>query len=159
RSRADTERPGVRSPRLEASRVETSLAFAWLRCRFESPDSFRSELSRATRPSAPVLSGAASGCGRISGDPRESGGVRSGSAPGALPASKPSPRTTSMATDSEGSVTRMIGALLGGETDHAAEQLWRHYFEKLVRLAQARLKAAPRGVADEEDIALSAFDS
>jgi DNA-directed RNA polymerase specialized sigma24 family protein len=64
-----------------------------------------------------------------------------------------------MASDSEGSVTRLIGALLGDETDFAAEQLWRRYFEKLVRLAQARLKAAPRGAADEEDIALSAFDS
>jgi DNA-directed RNA polymerase specialized sigma24 family protein len=64
-----------------------------------------------------------------------------------------------MATDSEGSVTRLIGALLGAETDLAAEQLWRRYFERLVRLAQARLKAAPRGAADEEDIALSAFDS
>jgi DNA-directed RNA polymerase specialized sigma24 family protein len=53
----------------------------------------------------------------------------------------------------------MIGALLGEETDRAAEQLWRRYFDRLVRLAQARLKAAPRGAADEEDIALSAFDS
>jgi DNA-directed RNA polymerase specialized sigma24 family protein len=64
-----------------------------------------------------------------------------------------------MATDPEGSVTQLIGALLGDETDFAAEQLWRRYFDRLVRLAQARLKAAPRGEADEEDVALSAFDS
>jgi DNA-directed RNA polymerase specialized sigma24 family protein len=64
-----------------------------------------------------------------------------------------------MATDPEGSVTRLIGALVGDEADSAAEQLWRLYFDQLVRLAHARLKAAPRGVADEEDVALSAFDS
>jgi DNA-directed RNA polymerase specialized sigma24 family protein len=64
-----------------------------------------------------------------------------------------------MATDPEGSVTRLIGALVGGDTDCAAEQLWQRYFDQLVRLAHARLKAAPRGVADEEDVALSAFDS
>ena len=64
-----------------------------------------------------------------------------------------------MATDSEGSVTQLIGALLGNETDFAAEQLWERYFERLVRLAQARLRAAPRGAKDEEDVALSAFDS
>src|SRR4051812_4250847 len=64
-----------------------------------------------------------------------------------------------MATDPEGSVTRLIGALAGEGTDSAAEQLWQRYFDQLVRLAQARLKSAPRGVADEEDVALSAFDS
>jgi DNA-directed RNA polymerase specialized sigma24 family protein len=64
-----------------------------------------------------------------------------------------------MTTDPEGSVTRLIGALTGDETDLAAEQLWQLYFGRLVRLAQARLKAAPRGAADEEDVALSAFDS
>jgi DNA-directed RNA polymerase specialized sigma24 family protein len=64
-----------------------------------------------------------------------------------------------MATNPEGSVTRLIDALVGDETDSAAEQLWRRYFDQLVRLAHVRLKAAPRGVADEEDVALSAFDS
>ena len=64
-----------------------------------------------------------------------------------------------MATDPEGSVTRLIDALGGDEIDAAAAQLWRRYFDQLVRLAYARLKAAPRGVVDEEDVALSAFDS
>jgi DNA-directed RNA polymerase specialized sigma24 family protein len=64
-----------------------------------------------------------------------------------------------MASDSEGSVTQLIGALLGDENDLAAEQLWHRYFDRLVRLASGRLRAAPRGAADEEDIALSAFDS
>src|SRR6516225_9955869 len=64
-----------------------------------------------------------------------------------------------MATDPEGSVTRLVDALVGVETEFAAEQLWRRYFDRLVRLAHARLKAAPRGAADEEDVALSAFNS
>src|SRR3954470_11430236 len=70
-----------------------------------------------------------------------------------------SSRTSPMATDPEGSVTRLIGALVGEDTDAAAEQLWRRYFDQLVRLAQSRLRAAPRGAGDEEDVALSAFDS
>src|SRR5262249_30095680 len=37
--------------------------------------------------------------------------------------------------------------------------LWRRYFEALVRLARNQLRGAPRAVADEEDAALSAFDS
>ena len=43
---------------------------------------------------------------------------------------------------------------------HAAtERLWGRYFDRLARLARERLRAVPRTVADEEDIALSAFDS
>ena len=60
-----------------------------------------------------------------------------------------------MAPD-EGSVTLGIGALRAGDAT-AARELWRRYFEALVRLARARLRA--RAVADEEDVALSAFDS
>jgi DNA-directed RNA polymerase specialized sigma24 family protein len=41
----------------------------------------------------------------------------------------------------------------------AAEKLWERYFEALVRLARAQLRAAPRAAADEEDAALSAFES
>jgi DNA-directed RNA polymerase specialized sigma24 family protein len=64
-----------------------------------------------------------------------------------------------MATDTEGSVTRLIDDLAGDEVDTAAAKLWQCYFDRLVRLAHARLKAAPRGAADEEDVALSAFNS
>ena len=64
-----------------------------------------------------------------------------------------------MATDTEGSVTRLIDDLAGAEVDTAAAKLWQCYFDRLVRLAHARLKAAPRGAADEEDVALSAFNS
>ena len=60
----------------------------------------------------------------------------------------------------DGSVTRLIGDLKAGD-NAAAEQLWDRYFERLVGLARARLRTAPRrGLdADEEDAALSAFHS
>ena len=64
-----------------------------------------------------------------------------------------------MTTDSQGSVTGWIGALAGGEADEAARRLWERYFDQLVRVARDRLRAAPRGPADAEDAALSAFDS
>jgi RNA polymerase sigma factor (sigma-70 family) len=56
------------------------------------------------------------------------------------------------------SVTDWITSLKAGDAD-AAQKLWRRYFESLVRLARDRLRGAPRAVADEEDAALSAFDS
>src|SRR4051812_20120134 len=63
-------------------------------------------------------------------------------------------------TEEQGSVSRWLSDLKAG--DHAAAQpLWDRYFDRLVRLARAKMKAA-RGaaaVADEEDAALSAFDS
>jgi RNA polymerase sigma factor (sigma-70 family) len=59
---------------------------------------------------------------------------------------------------SDGSVTVWIGELKAG--DHAAAQrLWERYFRKLVRLARARFRDAPRRTTDEEDVALTAFDS
>ena len=59
-----------------------------------------------------------------------------------------------------GSVTHWIRDLRdGNDVDSAARELWRRYFDRLVGLARARLHAAPRGPADEEDVALSAFDS
>jgi DNA-directed RNA polymerase specialized sigma24 family protein len=41
----------------------------------------------------------------------------------------------------------------------AVEHLWERYFQRLVGLARKKLRGAPRRVADEEDVALSAFDS
>jgi DNA-directed RNA polymerase specialized sigma24 family protein len=41
----------------------------------------------------------------------------------------------------------------------AAQPLWERYFHRLVGLARKRLQGAPRAMADEEDVALSAFDS
>jgi DNA-directed RNA polymerase specialized sigma24 family protein len=63
-----------------------------------------------------------------------------------------------MEDEDRGSVTIWIDALRAGDED-AANQLWRRYFESLVRLARSRLRSGVRGVADEEDVALSAFDS
>jgi DNA-directed RNA polymerase specialized sigma24 family protein len=56
------------------------------------------------------------------------------------------------------SVTRWISALKEGDQS-AAQGLWEAYFRRLVGLAHARLRDAPRRIADEEDVALSAFDS
>ena len=65
-----------------------------------------------------------------------------------------------MTDESDGSVTRWIGDLVAsGATDSAAQKLWERYFGRLVHLARDRLRAGPRGPADAEDAALSAFDS
>jgi DNA-directed RNA polymerase specialized sigma24 family protein len=58
----------------------------------------------------------------------------------------------------EGSVTHWIGELQAGNP-LAAQRLWERYFQRLVYLARAKLRGAPRRAADEEDVALSAFDS
>ncbi len=58
----------------------------------------------------------------------------------------------------EGSISRWLDQLAEGDRQ-AAEQLWRRYFHRLVGLARTRLRDAPRRVADEEDVALSAFNS
>ena len=41
----------------------------------------------------------------------------------------------------------------------AANRLWQHYFDRLVRAVRQRLMGQNRAVSDEEDIALSVFDS
>jgi DNA-directed RNA polymerase specialized sigma24 family protein len=56
------------------------------------------------------------------------------------------------------SITLWIERLKAGDAD-AARELWDRYFTRLVTLARNRLENAPRRVADEEDIALSVFDS
>src|SRR5262245_34414674 len=58
----------------------------------------------------------------------------------------------------EGSITRWIGRLKGGDLA-ATQPLWEAYYRRVVGLARERLRGAPRRVADEEDVALSAFDS
>ena len=65
-----------------------------------------------------------------------------------------------MSSTGEGSVTRWLGDLKTGG-DAAAQHLWERYFDRLVRLARRKLGArAGIGAAeDEEDAALSAFDS
>jgi DNA-directed RNA polymerase specialized sigma24 family protein len=56
------------------------------------------------------------------------------------------------------SVSHWLGELKAGNVE-AAQRLWERYFPRLVELARLRLTGAPRRVADEEDVALSAFNS
>jgi hypothetical protein len=57
-----------------------------------------------------------------------------------------------------GSITRWFRSLQAGDRE-AAEGLWQRFASKLISLARARLQAAPRRAADEEDAVLSAFVS
>jgi DNA-directed RNA polymerase specialized sigma24 family protein len=59
---------------------------------------------------------------------------------------------------SPGTVTLWLDRLQAGDPV-AVQHLWERYFQRLVALARDRLRHAPRGMADEEDVALSAFDS
>ena len=59
---------------------------------------------------------------------------------------------------SDESVTPLIHMLKVGDRT-AAQRLWEAYFRRLVWLARARLAGTPTAVADEEDVALSAFNS
>ena len=59
---------------------------------------------------------------------------------------------------SAGDVTHWLRQLKAGDRE-AAQPLWELYFRRMVDLARARLRGLPRTVADEEDVALSAFDS
>jgi DNA-directed RNA polymerase specialized sigma24 family protein len=56
------------------------------------------------------------------------------------------------------SVTQWLDQLRAGNPA-AAQPLWERYFRRLVGLARKRLQDTPRGVADAEDVALSAFHS
>lgn len=55
-------------------------------------------------------------------------------------------------------VTQWIAELAEGR-ESAAQRIWQRYYERLVRLALRKLHHANRRVADEEDVALSAFGS
>ena len=56
------------------------------------------------------------------------------------------------------SVTLWIDQLKGGDAN-AAQRLWQRYHARLVGLVRQKLRALPRRAADEEDVALSAFNS
>jgi DNA-directed RNA polymerase specialized sigma24 family protein len=58
----------------------------------------------------------------------------------------------------EGSVTRWLGPIQSGDAA-AAQELWDRYFQRLVGLARSLLRGSARRAADEEDVALSVFDS
>jgi DNA-directed RNA polymerase specialized sigma24 family protein len=59
---------------------------------------------------------------------------------------------------SDGSVTHWIAELKAGNP-LAAQKLWERYFQRLVGLARSKLRGVRRLAADEEDVALSAFDT
>jgi len=59
---------------------------------------------------------------------------------------------------SDGSVSRWLPPLQDGDPT-AAQKLWEHCFRRLVKLARSKLRGTQRRAADEEDVALSAFDS
>jgi DNA-directed RNA polymerase specialized sigma24 family protein len=60
---------------------------------------------------------------------------------------------------SDGSITICLRLLKEGDRD-AAQPLWEAYYARLVRLARDRLWGLRRKtIADEEDVALGAFDS
>jgi DNA-directed RNA polymerase specialized sigma24 family protein len=65
-----------------------------------------------------------------------------------------------MPGEDQGSITRWIAGVKGGDLA-AAQPLWERYFARMVDLARARLRASGRrdAASDEEDAALSAFDS
>jgi DNA-directed RNA polymerase specialized sigma24 family protein len=55
-------------------------------------------------------------------------------------------------------VSHWLAGLKGGDSQ-AAAALWEHYGVRLARLARKRLRHISRRVADEDDVALSAFKS
>jgi RNA polymerase sigma factor (sigma-70 family) len=59
---------------------------------------------------------------------------------------------------SSGDVTRWIRRLQAGERE-VIQGLWERYYRAVIALARRRLGDLPRRAADEEDVALSAFDS
>jgi hypothetical protein len=59
---------------------------------------------------------------------------------------------------SEGSVTQRFHLLQAGDR-RAVQPLWDRYFRLLVVRGRASLRGLPHGAADEEDVALGAFDS
>jgi DNA-directed RNA polymerase specialized sigma24 family protein len=59
---------------------------------------------------------------------------------------------------SSDAITVWIGQLQRGESA-AVRPLWEKYFHRLVGLARTRLRTSANRVTDEEDVALSAFDS
>lgn len=64
-----------------------------------------------------------------------------------------------MSTGDRGSVSQWLDDLKAGE-DAAVQPLWERYYVRLVRLARMKLRVAQRTAAeDEEDAALSAFNS
>jgi RNA polymerase sigma factor (sigma-70 family) len=60
--------------------------------------------------------------------------------------------------NSTDSISDWLDRLKAGEIE-AAQKLWDRYSQELLRVAKKRLGTSPRGMADEEDVALSVFGS
>ena len=63
-----------------------------------------------------------------------------------------------MSNQSDNSVTHWLRSLREGDLE-AAERLWTRYFDRLVGVARQTLGVHPRRISDEEDVALSVFDT
>jgi len=59
---------------------------------------------------------------------------------------------------SESPISMWIDELKAGDPQ-AAQVIFEQYFQRVIRLAQRKLQGTPRRMADEEDVALSAFHS
>jgi RNA polymerase sigma factor (sigma-70 family) len=59
---------------------------------------------------------------------------------------------------SDDSVSHWIDQAKDGDSV-AAHQLWHHYYDRLIRAARQNLRGQNRGMADEEDIVVSVFES
>ena len=55
-------------------------------------------------------------------------------------------------------ISHWIDLVKSGDS-HAANRIWQHYFDQLVRSVRRKLYGQNRAVSDEEDIVLSVFDS
>jgi DNA-directed RNA polymerase specialized sigma24 family protein len=63
-----------------------------------------------------------------------------------------------MSMAAPGSITRWLDGLKAGQPE-AADAIWRRYYQRVVRLARRRLRAAPhQAIEDDEDVALSALN-
>jgi RNA polymerase sigma factor (sigma-70 family) len=58
----------------------------------------------------------------------------------------------------ENPISQWLEGLASGD-ESAVRRIWDHYFERLLHLARKKLGDADRRMADEEDVALSAFRS
>jgi DNA-directed RNA polymerase specialized sigma24 family protein len=67
-------------------------------------------------------------------------------------------KTAMSAEGTTGSITTLLERMKHGDHE-AVRSLWQRYYPRLVGMARKKLQGARRLVADEDDIALSAFDS
>lgn len=60
---------------------------------------------------------------------------------------------------SDDSVTHWLERIQAGRDESAIRHIWERYYDRIVRLARRKLEGTPRRIADEDDVALSAFRS